>query len=105
MRKNINVSKLGALTLTALAIAAPAYASGTGMPWEGPIQQVVDSLTGPVARAAGVIAIVLLGIGFAFTESGGIVRKAVGVVLGLSCAFAAATWGLTLFGFAGGATL
>lgn len=104
MKRNQLVNVAG-LVLASLAFAAPAYASGSGMPWEGPIEQVVDSLTGPIARAAGVVAIVLLGIGFAFTENGGMMRKIVGVVLGLSCAFSAATWGLTLFGFAGGATL
>ena len=36
----------------ALMLAAPAHAAGSGMPWEAPLEQVVDSITGPVAGAA-----------------------------------------------------
>ncbi len=95
------------LTAAAFAVfcAAPAYAAGTGMPWEGPLQQVVDSLTGPVARAAGVVAIVIAGMGIMFTEGGSGVRKLAFVGLGVAIMFAAATWGLQFFGFAGGAVL
>jgi len=52
MKKN-NLARIASLALVALAIAAPAYASGSGMPWEGPLQQILDSITGPVARAVG----------------------------------------------------
>jgi hypothetical protein len=44
-------------TGAALALAStPALAGGSGMPWEGPLQQIVDSFTGPVAQAGGVLA-------------------------------------------------
>lgn len=90
--------------LTAAMFYAPAaFASGTGMPWETPLQNVLDSITGPVAKAAGIIAIVMAGLGFAFGEGGGIMRKAMGIVFGLAVVFAAAQWGMTFFGFAGGA--
>jgi type IV secretion system protein VirB2 len=81
-----------------------AFAAGTNMPWEGPLDQVVTSLTGPVAKGLGVLAIVGLGFAFAFSEGGSTLRRVLGVVLGLSIAFAAATFGLTFFGFAGGVT-
>ena len=64
--------------------ASQAYASGSGMPWEGPLEQVVDSITGPVARAAAVIAIIIAGI---------------------AIMFAAVSFFLDFFGFAGGAVL
>lgn len=83
--------------------ASSALASGTGMPWETPLQNVLDSITGPVAKAAGIIAIVTAGLGFAFGESGGLMRRIMGIVFGLAIAFAAAQWGMTFFGFAGGA--
>jgi type IV secretory pathway VirB2 component (pilin) len=98
------VRLLGAAAI-AVAIAGPACAAGSGMPWEGPLQQVVDSLTGPVARAAGVVAIVIAGMGIMFTEGGSGVRKLAFVGLGVAIMFAAATWGLQFFGFAGGAVL
>ncbi|MDX2274343.1 MAG: TrbC/VirB2 family protein [Hyphomonadaceae bacterium] len=103
--KNTRLIMLTGVTLAALAMAAPAYASGSGMPWEGPLQQVLDSITGPVARAVGVIAIVMAGFTIAFSDGGSGVRKLAWAGLGLACVFAAATWGLTLFGFAGGAVL
>ena len=92
---------MGALSVT--VTASSTYASGTGMPWETPLQNVLDSITGPVAKAAGIIAIVIAGLGFAFGESGGLMRKVMGIVFGLAIAFAAAQWGMTFFGFAGGA--
>lgn len=104
MKKN-NLARIASLALVAVAIAAPAYASGSGMPWEGPLQQILDSITGPVARAVGVIAIVMAGFTIAFSDGGSGVRKLAWAGLGLACVFAAATWGLELFGFAGGAVL
>ncbi len=88
-----------------LVLAAPAYAAGSGMPWEGPLEQIVDSITGPVARAAGVIAIVIAGVTIAFSEGGGGVRKLAWAGLGIAIMFAAVSWGLTFFGFAGGAMI
>jgi type IV secretion system protein VirB2 len=75
------------------------------MPWEGPLQQILDSITGPVARAVGVIAIVIAGFTIAFSDGGSGVRRLAWAGLGLACVFAAATWGLELFGFAGGAVI
>jgi type IV secretion system protein VirB2 len=96
------------LALAAFAIlvcTSPAYASGSGMPWEGPLEQVVDSLTGPVARAAAVIAIIVSGIGIIFGEGGGGIRKLAFVGLGVAIMFAAVSFFLDFFGFAGGAVL
>lgn len=42
----------------ALCCACPALAgttSGTSMPWETPLQTIQDSLSGPVAKAVGII--------------------------------------------------
>jgi type IV secretion system protein VirB2 len=100
--------KLLCVAATALAIAAlsgPAYAAGSGMPWEGPLQQIVDSITGPVARAAAVIAIVIAGVTIIFSEGGGGVRKLAFVGLGIAIMFAAVSFFLDFFGFAGGALI
>lgn len=90
------------LLSTAALCAASTSAAGGGMPWEGPLNQVMKSVTGPVARALGVIAICGLGIGIAFSEGGSMLRKALFVVLGLTILFSAATWGLSFVGTAGG---
>ena len=91
--------------LTIIALTGPAYAAGSGMPWEGPLEQIVDSITGPVARAAAVIAIVIAGVTIIFSEGGGGVRKLAFVGLGIAIMFAAVSFFLDFFGFAGGAVL
>jgi type IV secretion system protein TrbC len=86
-----------------LTLAMPvAYATSTGLPWEGPLQKILDSLTGPVAKILGVIAIVIAGFGIAFGEAGSGMRRIFQIVLGLSIAFTASTLVVTLFGFSGG---
>lgn len=42
----------GAVIGLGLVIASKAHAAGTGMPWEQPLQQVLDSVQGPVARSS-----------------------------------------------------
>ena len=72
------VGRLDTLALgafVAFSLACPAFAtttSGTSMPWETPLQTVQDSLSGPVAKAIGIIAIVMTGLGFAVAESGSV---------------------------------
>jgi type IV secretory pathway VirB2 component (pilin) len=95
----------GALSRWLLACAGAAYAAGSGMPWEGPLEQIVDSITGPVARAAAVIAIVIAGVTIIFSEGGGGVRKLAFVGLGIAIMFAAVSFFLDFFGFAGGAVI
>jgi type IV secretion system protein VirB2 len=77
----------------------PATAHAQGMPWEGPLANLIESLTGPVAKAIGIAAIVCLGIGIAFSEGGSMLRKALFVVFGLAVTFSAATWALPFLGF------
>src|SRR5580693_10294922 len=67
---------------------------GGGMPWEGPLQQLLSSLTGPVSQVVGAVAIIGLGIGIAFSEGGSMMRKDLWVVMGLAIAFNAVSWGL-----------
>ncbi len=105
MRKILRASCGAAAVIVVLSLAAPAYASGSGMPWEGPLEQIVDSITGPVARAAAVIAIVIAGTAIMFSEGGGGVRKLAFVGLGIAVMFAAVSFFLDFFGFAGGALI
>jgi type IV secretion system protein VirB2 len=86
-----------------LTLSANAYAAGSNMPWEQPMQQVLDSIQGPVAKSIAVGIIILTGLGLAFGESSGGVRRLVQIVLGISIAFAASTFFLSFFSFGGGA--
>lgn len=102
MRQRLARGVFAAMTTCALTWAGPALAGGSGMPWEGPLKQVVDSITGPVVQAAAVVAVVLFGVGVAMSESGSSMRRGISVLFGLSIAFAAATFIVDVLGFAGG---
>lgn len=91
------------LTLGVFSLIVNTYAVETGLPWEGPLEKILTSLTGPVAKVLGVVAIVLAGFGVAFGESGGSMRRVFQIVLGLSIAFTASSLVVSLFGFSGGA--
>lgn len=91
-----------ALTISTL-LSAPAWAAGSGMPWEGPLDQILQSIEGPVARIVAVIIITLTGLALAFGETSGGMRKLIQIVFGLSIAFAATSFFLTFFAFGGGA--
>jgi type IV secretion system protein TrbC len=101
----ITTTSLIGATVAATLIASPAFAGGSGMPWEGPLQQVVDSFTGPVAQAGGVIAVTIFGLGVAFSESGSGLRRGVSILFGVAIAFAAASFFMGFFGFGGGAVI
>ncbi len=86
-----------------VAAAAPATAAGTNMPWEQPLQQILDSIQGPVAKVVSVIVIIVTGLTLAFGETSGGFRRLIQIVFGLSIAFAASSFFLTFFQFGGGA--
>ncbi len=83
--------------------SAPAWAAGTNMPWEQPLQQVLDSIQGPVAKIIAVLIIVVTGLTLAFGETSGGFRRLIQIIFGISIAFAASSFFLTFFGFGGGA--
>jgi len=101
----IRLQKLKRSILVAAAIitSSPAWAGGTGMPWETPLQSIVDSVQGPVAKVIGVIIIVITGLTLAFGDTSGGFRKLIQIVFGLSVAFAASSFFLSFFSFGGGA--
>ena len=89
--------------LLATAMAAPAWAAGSGMPWEEPLQKVLESVQGPVAKIIAVIIIITTGLTLAFGETAGGFRKLIQIIFGLSIAFAASSFFLSFFSFGGGA--
>ena len=44
-----------AVSNTALLMTAPAWAAGSNMPWEQPLNQILQSVEGPVAKIIAVI--------------------------------------------------
>lgn len=86
-----------------LGVAAPAHASGSSMPWEQPLQQILQSIEGPVAKIIAVIIIITTGLTLAFGDTSGGFRRLIQIVFGLSIAFAASSFFLSFFSFGGGA--
>ena len=87
----------------ALSIASPAYAAGSSMPWEAPLQSILESIQGPVAKIMAVIIIIATGLTLAFGDTSGGFRRLIQIVFGLSIAFAASSFFLSFFSFGGGA--
>ena len=88
-----------------LAFALPAHAAGSNMPWEAPLQSILESIQGPVARIVAVIIIIATGLALAFGDTSGGFRKLIQIVFGLSIAFAASSFFLSFFSFSGGAVV
>lgn len=88
-----------------LMFAPAAHASGSSMPWEQPLQQILQSIEGPVAKIIAVIIIIVTGLTLAFGDTGGGFRKLIHIVFGLSIAFAASSFFLSFFSFGGGALI
>lgn len=96
---------LAAATLAAgAAHAAVGAGAGGGMPWEGPLTAVMDSITGPVARIVSILIIVATGMTLAFGDVGQGFKKLLQVLFGLAIAFAATSFFLPLIG-GGGAVI
>lgn len=90
--------------LTVTVMTAPAaYASGSSMPWEQPLEKILQSIEGPVAKIIAVIIIIVTGLTLAFGDTSGGFRRLVQIVFGLSIAFAASSFFLSFFSFGGGA--
>ena len=85
-----------------LMLAPAAHASGSSMPWEQPLQQILQSIEGPVAKIVAVI-IIATGLTLAFGDTSGGFRRLIQIVFGLSIAFAASSFFLSFFSFGGGA--
>jgi type IV secretion system protein VirB2 len=103
--RRIGPSLAVGLALASVLAAAQAQAAGSGMPWEEPLQQVLESVQGPVAKIVAVIIIITTGLTLAFGETAGGFRRLIQIVFGLSIAFAASSFFLSFFSFGGGALL
>ena len=85
-----------------MIVMGPAFAAGSNMPWEQPLNQILESIQGPVAKVMSVIVIIITGLTLAFGESSGGFRRLIQIVFGLSIAFAASSFFLSFFQFGGG---
>jgi type IV secretion system protein TrbC len=93
---------LTALAGTLMLATAPAEAAGSNMPWEQPLNQILQSIQGPVSKIMAVIIIIVTGLSLAFGDTSGGFRRLIQIVFGLSIAFAASSFFLSFFSFGGG---
>ncbi len=89
-------------SFVALSLSPAAYAAGSSMPWEAPLQSILESIEGPVAKIIAVMIIIVTGLTLAFGDTSGGGRKMIQIVFGLSIAFAASSFFLSFFSFGGG---
>jgi type IV secretory pathway VirB2 component (pilin) len=95
------VLSAAAAVMTVVA-ASSARAAGSNMPWEQPLNQILQSVEGPVAKILAVIIIIVTGLTLAFGDTSGGFRRLIQIVFGLSIAFAASSFFLAFFSFGGG---
>jgi type IV secretory pathway VirB2 component (pilin) len=91
-----------AATFVSSVISPAAHAAGSNMPWEQPLNQILQSVEGPVAKILAVIIIIVTGLTLAFGDTSGGFRRLIQIVFGLSIAFAASSFFLAFFSFGGG---
>ena len=96
---------ISTMLLLSIAWCSSALASGSDMPWEEPLNQILESVQGPVAKIISVIIITVTGLTLAFGETSGGFRRLIQIVFGLSIAFAASSFFLSFFSFSGGALI
>ncbi|MCK1742055.1 TrbC/VirB2 family protein [Bradyrhizobium sp. 139] len=106
MRPSLGRGVFSATAFAALSLATqPAWAAGSNMPWEQPLNQILQSVEGPVAKIIAVIIIIVTGLSLAFGDTSGGFRRLIQIVFGLSIAFAASSFFLSFFSFGGGVVI
>jgi type IV secretory pathway VirB2 component (pilin) len=104
MKRIVHTLKTAALAALATVTTSPAFAAGGGMPWDAPLSQVVQSLTGPVAGSLIAIAIVASGLTMAFAAGQGM-RQFAGIIFAGSIVGVGLLFFLGMFGLTAGAVL
>ena len=88
-----------------LTLPTVAHAAGSSMPWEAPLQAILESIEGPVAKIIAVMIIIITGLTLAFGDTSGGARRLIQIVFGISIAFAASSFFLSFFSFGGGVVI
>ncbi len=100
------IRPIGASVVRALAVVLASVARAGGatfgppMPWDGPLQTILASLSGTVAHVLITVAVIVTGLVFAFTEHGSGARRLFGVAFGGALALGALSF-MTAVGWAG----
>ncbi|MGX1352283.1 type IV secretory pathway VirB2 component (pilin) [Bradyrhizobium elkanii] len=103
-RLSVGAAFAAASAIVLIAVTS-AWAAGSNMPWEQPLNQILQSVEGPVAKIMAVIIIIVTGLTLAFGDTSGGFRRLIQIVFGLSIAFAASSFFLSFFSFGGGVVI
>ena len=90
-----NSKSIGAAAIL-VASAVPAFAQGTGSPWENAVNVLKNSFTGPIATGLSLVAIVIGGLTFAYGE-GHSKRTLAGIIFGVGMAIGAVNFMAWMF--------
>ena len=74
-RLQIRIATAAMAVAATIMMTAAAHAAGSSMPWEAPLQRILDSVEGPVAKIIAVIIIIVTGLTLAFGDSSGGFRR------------------------------
>lgn len=96
IRCRIKIQNLRPLVAFALAITAASPAFAQGSPWETAVQNLQTSFTGPIAKGLSLVALVVGGLMFAYSE-GASKKVFAGIVFGLGMALGAANFMAWMF--------
>ena len=77
---------------------ASAGSGGSSMPWEAPLEKILTSIQGPVARVLILLAIIITGLMFAFGEHGSGFKKILGIACGGAVVVGSVSFMSTLLG-------
>lgn len=104
-RGHRHLATAAATVVISLMLAQSSHAAGSSMPWEQPLEKILQSIEGPVSKIIAVIIIIVTGLTLAFGDTSGGFRRLIQIVFGLSIAFAASSFFLSFFSFGGGALI
>ena len=91
-----------AIYLTYISAAYAGTGGSGGLPWESPLQKIVDSITGPVALAISILAMAAAGGMLVWGgELGEFTKKIIMLVLAISFLVFGASFMTTVFGISG----
>lgn len=90
----------GKMVLLGLIASVNTFAqnANANMVWEKPAQQIRDSISGPVAGAVSLIAVVVAALAWSFTDGGNLMGKAIKIVIAFAIVGGAATLLVNVFG-------
>src|SRR3546814_13307351 len=99
LRRHIATAALA--TFVTVSLSPAAQAAGSSMPWEAPLQSILESIEGQVAKIIAVMIIIITGLTLAFGDSSGGARKLIQRVFGLLLAVDGSSFVMSFFSFVG----